>query len=58
MSFTVGFCREGKVASEALKWPLSIMCPQMTDQGALVSAGVVTEVTFVWRQTQVGANVA
>jgi len=49
MTFTVGFCCEGKLADEALERSFSIVSSQVSVQGAAVSTGVWTLVALVRR---------
>ena len=57
MSFAVGFGGECVFTDQTLERPLSIVCAQMAYQRALIGARVLTQVTFIWRQTQMRANV-
>ncbi len=58
ISLTVGLGGEREVADKALERSLSVVCAQVSDEGALVRAGVVAQVTFIRRQTHVCAGVA
>jgi len=50
MTFAVGFRRESKLTDTALEWSLSIVCSQVSIQGAAVGTGVWTLITLVWRR--------
>ena len=58
MPFTVCLGGEREVADEALEGALPVVGAQVSDQGAFVRARVVTQVTLVRGQSQVGPGVA
>ena len=47
MSFTVGSGCKSEVTNETLEWTCTTVGPHVANQGALVSAGVYTQVTLV-----------
>lgn len=57
MPLAIGLRGESKVTDSALEWSLSVVGSEMSDERALVSTGVTTEVTLVWRQSQMGTSV-
>ena len=50
MSFTVSLRSESKVTYTTLEWTFTIMCSEMSNQCTLVSTGITTQATLVWRQ--------
>lgn len=57
MTFTISLGGESKVADATLEWSLAVVGTKVTYESALVCAGVITQITFVRGQSEVGTCV-